>query len=326
MSTRLYIGSGVTMTTENSGIKEAVVALDPLMQGVLTIALAFIMLAVSLGLKASDFDFIKKHPQSILIGLLTQLIGLPLLTLGLIYLITPTPGIALGMLVVACCPGGNVSNLLTRISGGDVAYSVALTMASSVFAVAVLPFAILFWTGLYTPTADLLREIQIDRIRFVVATSITLLIPLIVGLLTAHNKPALAERLSKLFIPLAIGILVALIVGGIATNLHLIIDYGTETLPIVIAHNAAAFLLGAIVGITALKGHNKTRALTFEVGIQNTGLGLLIVLSQLGGIGSAAIIVGSWSIWHLFAGFLLANSFRFFDKSHGRAQQAARSK
>jgi len=283
------------------------------MQGVLTAALAIIMFAVSLGLKPRDFSFIRSHPMSVFIGTITQLIGLPLLTLSLIYIISPNPGIALGMLVVACCPGGNVSNLLTRMSGGDTAYSVALTMVSSVFAAIVLPFAILFWTGLYEPAAALLQDIHIDRPKFIITTSITLIVPLAIGLFLAHRKPPLAQFLSRYLMPLAVLILSSLIIIGTITNKHLIFDYGTETLPIVILHNALAFLLGALTGRFALKDTKKMRALTFEVGIQNTGLGLLIVLSQLGGIGSAAIIVGSWSIWHLLAGFILANVFKLFD-------------
>ncbi|MEX0298684.1 MAG: bile acid:sodium symporter family protein [Kordiimonas sp.] len=293
------------------------------MQGVLSIALAFIMFAVALGLRPSDFTFVRTHTRSVIIGTVVQLAGLPVLTLGLISAIEPSPGIALGMLVVACCPGGNVSNLLTRISKGNAAYSVALTLISSIFAVALLPFAILFWTGLYSPTANLLEEINIDRVRFILATSVTLLIPLTAGLFTAHYRPQLAAKLGRIFMPIAIGILIILIVVGVSTNKHLILDYGTETLPLVIIHNALAFTLGALIGYAFLKDRLKARALTFEVGIQNTGLGLLIVLSQLGGIGSAAIIVASWSIWHLFAGFLLATLFRALNKSN--EQQTAAS-
>ncbi len=309
----------------NDTIKDAVVAMDPAMQGVLSIALAFIMFAVALGLRPSDFSFVRTHTRSVLIGTITQLVGLPILTLALITAVTPSPGIALGMLVVACCPGGNISNLLTRISKGDAAYSVALTMISSIFAVALLPFAILFWTGLYGPTASLLEEINIDRVRFILATSITLLIPLAAGLSTAHYHPELAAKLGRIFMPVAIGILIILIIVGVTTNKHLILNYGTETLPLVIIHNALAFTLGALVGYIFLKDQWKARALTFEVGIQNTGLGLLIVLSQLGGIGSAAIIVASWSIWHLFAGFILATLFRTLNKSN-KQQAAASSK
>lgn len=303
-----------------SGIQEVAITLDPFVQRILGISLAFTMLSVALGLKPADFAFVRSHPRTVLIGSIIQLIALPLMTLGIVWVFEPSPGIALGMLIVASCPGGNVSNLLTRIAKGDTAYSVSLTLVSSIFSGIALPFAILFWTGLYTPTADLLDSIELDRVAFVLTTTATLVLPLAIGLVTAHVKPELADKLHKRFLPVAVAILVALIITGLASNINLIKGYGLTILPIVILHNAAAFLLGNFSGRLLLEA-NKARALTFEVGIQNTGLGLLIVLAQFGGVGSAAVIVGTWSIWHIFAGFVLANSFRFFDKKH--AQQAA---
>jgi len=280
----------------------------------LGISLGFTMLTVALGLKAADFSFIRTHPRSVLFGTVIQLLALPVMTFALIWILSPPPGIALGMLIIASCPGGSVSNLLTRIARGDAAYSVSLTMISSVFAGLFLPFTILFWTSLYPPTTALLNEIELDRGKFIVSTMITLVLPLFAGLWTAHKHPVLANRLNRMFLPVAITILVTLIITGIITNRSLLIDYATTIFPIVILHNGLAFLLGYLGGKWVLDT-NKAHALTFEVGIQNTGLGLIIVLAQFGGIGSAAVIVGTWSIWHIFAGFLLANIFRHLAKN-----------
>ncbi|UTW58278.1 bile acid:sodium symporter family protein [Kordiimonas sp. SCSIO 12603] len=311
------------MLENADAIQDAVIKMDPSVQKLLSVSLAFTMLTVALGLKPEDFRFIKEHPQSVVIGSLAQLLALPVVTLGLIYLITPEAGIALGMLIAAACPGGTISNLLTRIAGGDAAYSVSLTMVSSIFSTAALPFAILFWTGLYGPTSTLLDTINIDRVEFIIGTSITLLIPLALGLTISHHKPALAAKMNRYFLPVAIGILVFLIVSGLVNNSDLILKYGSTIYPIVIGHNALAFLVGFSIGKFTLKSVRKVRALTFEVGIQNTGLGLLIVLTQMGGVGSTALIVGTWSIWHLFAGFLLASSFRLSDRINAAKHQAA---
>jgi len=285
----------------------------------LSLSLAFTMLTVALGLKPANFEFIRTHPRSILYGTAVQLLGLPLMTFGLILLIRPSPGIALGMLIVASCPGGNISNLLTRVGRGNAAYSVSLTMVSSIFAAVLLPFAILFWTSLYGPTATLLKEIELDRVGFLVATAITLVIPLAMGLWLAHFHPKTAEHLNRYFLPVAIVILIALITIGIFNNRELLAKFGTTILPYVVLHNGLAYLLGYLAGRIYLD-HTKARALTFEVGIQNTGLGLIIVLAQFGGTGSAAIIVGTWSLWHIFAGFLLANLFRWRDKKAAQPQ------
>jgi len=300
-----------------AGIQEAVITVDPFVRRMLSVSLGFTMLSVALGLKPSDFQFVRSHPRVILIGTLAQLVALPLMTLALILLIEPTPGIALGMVIIASCPGGNVSNLLTRIAHGDTAYSVSLTMVSSIFVGIFLPFAIIFWTGLYTPTAELLDKIEIDRVEFITSTTIVLLGPLSMGLLIVHYRPTLADKLNKLFLPVAVGILILLVSIGIITNTDLISRYLTSMFPIIIGYNALAFMMGYIIGKLFLPP-KKARALTFEVGIQNTGLGLIIVLGQFGGIGSASVIVGGWSIWHMIAGLIIANMFRLFDKTRAR--------
>ncbi|TNE62556.1 MAG: hypothetical protein EP335_12010 [Alphaproteobacteria bacterium] len=300
-----------------TGINDAVVAMESGTQLGLTIALAFMMFSVALGLRTSDFGFLKTHPRSMAVGLLAQIVGLPLVTLALILLLNPAPGIALGMLVVACCPGGNVSNLYTRLSGGNTAYSVALTTCSSLFSAAALPLAILFWTGLYGPTRDLVKTIDVDRAAFIAQTSTTLLLPLLAGIAVAHFMPALARRLLKICLPLAVLLLLALVVVGITRNMDLLADFGATILPIVILHNAAAFLTGSLTGRLFLNNRAKARALTFEVGIQNSGLGLLIILSQFKGLGSAALILATWSVWHLIGGFVLTGFLRIKDAQDG---------
>lgn len=294
-------------------VAEPVITLNPTVQSLLAVSLAFIMLTVALGLKTNDFTFIRTNPLSVIVGMAAQLIGLPLLTLGLTTWLTPDPQIALGMMVVACCPGGNMSNLLTRLAHGDTAYSVSLTMLSSIFAVSVLPFAILFWTGLYGPTSVLLDEINIDRQHFIITTTLTLMLPLMAGLWLAHAKPETALRLNKAFMPFAVGILILVIIAGLAGNFDLFLDYGAKVMPLVILHNSLAFILGGMVGILFLKHAKRTRTLSFEVGIQNSGLGLLIILTQMGSVSGAAIIVGAWGVWHLIAGFALVGTLRLID-------------
>lgn len=301
---------------ETSAINDAVITLDPATQLGLALSLAFTMFTVALGLKTADFAFVRAHPRSILAGLMAQIIGLPLMTLALLYIFDPMAGIALGMLVVACCPGGNVSNLFTRLSRGNVAYSVALTTCSSIFSAMFLPFAILFWTGLYGPTRDLVETIQLDRISFIINTSVTLLIPLALGIFLAHARPQLAEKLQGYCLPIAVLIILIIVVVGLSTNASLLRDFGATIMPFVILHNATAFAVGGIVGRTALKTVPARRALAFEIGIQNSGLGLLIMLSQFGGLGSGAMIIATWGIWHFVSGFALTAVFRTAHKFH----------
>lgn len=295
------------------------IAVDPITQLVLSVSLAFTMLTVALSLRPADFEFVRSHPTSMLVGFTAQIVALPLVTLLLIKGLFLPAGMALGMIIVACCPGGAMSNLITKIAGGDSAYSVSLTMLSSVFSALMLPLAILFWVSLHGPANALIDDINIDRAAFVQNTMVILVIPLALGLLVSWKRPALAVVLHTRFMPVSLLILVGLIVSGLITNFDVVASHGMQILPLVVLHNGVAFLTGGIIGRLFLADTRKARALVFEVGIQNAGLGLIIVMTQLGGLGEAAILVGSWSIWHLVGGFSLAALYRKFRPLQMRA-------
>ncbi|MEQ8433483.1 MAG: bile acid:sodium symporter family protein [Oceanicaulis sp.] len=280
---------------------------------ILPIILAMIMFSVALNLRPGDFAFIKGQPARFAGAAAAQMLALPLMTMGLIHLIDPMPSIALGMIVVACCPGGNVSNFFTHLARGDTALSVALTGTSSIAAALITPVSILYWTSLYGPTAAIVDEIALSPVPFVVQTTLILAIPLILGMAFALRFPEIARRVRPVLMACALIGILALVLGGIASNLALFTATASFVLVIVVVHNAAAFLTGAAAG--RLLGFNgpRRRALTFEVGLQNTGLGLVILLGQFEGLGGAAAVVGLWSIWHLFAGLGLAGAFRLYD-------------
>ena len=288
--------------------------IDPVIQLLLAASLAFTMLTVAVGLRPQDFQFVRAHPTSIFIGFCAQIIALPLVTLFLIKALSVSPGLALGMIIVAACPGGAMSNLITKIAGADAAYSVSLTMLSSVFSALLLPIAILFWISFHGPANGLIDQINIDRTGFVLRTTFILVVPLGAGLILSHFNPALAASLHRKFMPVSVLILFGLIVAGLASNSDVLMSHGAQLIPLVVLHNTVAFITGGIIGYVFLKDRRKSRALVFEVGIQNAGLGLIIVMAELGGVGEAALLVGTWGIWHLIGGFTLANLFRYFDK------------
>ncbi len=302
------------MSDAATAASAASIAVDPATQLLLSASLAFTMLTVALGIRPNDFRFVRTHPTSIFVGFCAQVIALPIITLLMIKSLAVPAGMSLGMIIVACCPGGAMSNLITKIGGGDAAYSVSLTMVSSVFSAVMLPIAILFWVSMHGPASALIDDIDIDRADFIRNTTIILVIPLAVGLWFSWSRPALATVLHARFMPVSLLILLALIVAGLMTNSDVIATHSTRILPLVVLHNGVAFLTGGLVGYLLLKDRKKSRALVFEVGIQNAGLGLIIVMAELGGNGEAALMVGTWSIWHLIGGFGLATFFRFFDK------------
>ena len=289
-------------------------SINPLIQLLLAASLAFTMLTVAVGLRMQDFQFVRTHPTSIFIGFCAQVIALPMVTLLLIKALSVSPGLALGMIIVAACPGGAMSNLITKIAGADAAYSVSLTMLSSIFSALLLPVAILFWISFHAPANGLIEQINIDRTGFILRTTVILVAPLAAGLALSHFRPALSARLHNIFMPVSVLILFGLIVAGLAANSDILVSHGAQLIPLVVLHNTVAFITGGIIGYILLKDHRKSRALIFEVGIQNAGLGLIIVMAELGGIGEAALLIGTWGIWHLIGGFTLASLFQYFDR------------
>jgi len=290
------------------------IVLDPLGQAGVALALMLVMFGVALGLRVQDFRILADKPSLYLGGVLAQIVLLPLVTFGLILLISPPPSIALGMIVVACCPGGSVSNLLTYLSRGDIAVSVALTATSSMLAALLTPASTLFWPKAYEPTAELLVSLDVNPWLFIGQTTLLLAIPLAAGMIVAAKMPAFAERIRKRTTVAGAAVLGATIVYGIAYFYPILWPAVGLLASITILHNTAAFATGAAVGMVLTKESSIRRALTFEVGIQNAGLALIILLAQLKGVGGAAAIAAVWGVWDLIAGGLLAFSYNYFDR------------
>lgn len=283
-------------------------------EAALAFILALMMFAVALGLRAEHFRFFKENPKVYLSGVIAQLLGLPLLTLLLCFLIKPQPSIALGMILVACCPGGNVSNILALFGRANTALSVSLTATSSIAAAFLTPISILFWCSLYPPTDNLLTEINLNVPQFLLQTLIILALPLTIGMGLAKLAPTMAAKLQKPLAAIAALGLIAIIITACLKYVPVFLAMGMTILWIVILHNGLAFLMGHIAGVITKADIRSRRALTFEVGIQNSGLGIVILLTQLGGLGGAGAIAGLWGTWHIIAGLVLVAVFQWSDK------------
>ena len=279
----------------------------------MAIVLAIMMFAVALGLKPSSFAFFKTHPKVYLTGVIAQILGLPLLTLIICYVVNPHPSVALGMILIACCPGGNTSNLIALFARANTALSVSLTATSAVFAAIVTPVSILFWSSLYPPTRTLLSEINIDVVAFLTQTLIILALPLLLGMLLRHFAPKLAEKIQTPLAVLSGLALLAIILIASSRLFPVFIALGAGIFALVIFHNAFAFGLGYLSARLIKADTPSRRTLTIEVGIQNSGLGIVILLTQLGGVGGAGAVAGLWGVWHLIAGTTLAFLWRWKD-------------
>lgn len=275
-------------------------------QAGLAVILGFIMFSVALGLSAADFRRVARRPGVVVYGVVLQIIALPALTWLVARALAPAPSVALGMMVVAACPGGSMSNLLTVTARGDAALSVSLTAVSSVLATVTTPLNIVLWASLHPDTSALIRTIGLDRGAFLLQTALLLAVPLAAGMLVSARAPTLARKLHKPCHRLSLAALGLFIVAAVAGHRAHLPAFAVVILPVVIAHNALAIGLGhlgaRVAGLPAIA----RRAFAFEIGIQNAGLGLVLVLGHFPGLGGAALVTAGWGIWHLISGLLLA--------------------
>ncbi len=300
-------------------LDQLTIMLEPSALVMLSAAIIIMIFAIALGLKTEHFSFLRTDPKLFWGGLAAQMIGLPAMTIALLTVLAPSPSIALGMIVVAACPGGNVSNFMTWNAHGDTAYSVSLTAGSSVIAAFWTPTAILFWSSLYAPTAELLETIHFNRVSFVAQTTLMLAAPLALGMLMAHHSPALADKIRKPLGMIGGAMLAFVIISGVMDFWHVIVAGWLLIIVPVSLHNASAFAVGAGVGRLLGASAPRRRTLTFEVGIQNAGLAVVLLLGQLQGLGGAAAIAAVWGIWHFFSGGAMIAFFRYLDWRKAKA-------
>jgi len=279
----------------------------------LSVSLAVMMFAVALSLKLEHFRFFKENPKVYFTGVISQIIFLPALTVILCYLTNPHPSVALGMILISCCPGGNVSNLLSMFGRANTALSISLTATSSLAAAFITPLSIIFWCGLYSPTQNLLSEITFDKLNFLFNTFLILALPLLIGVSLLYLFPKFAKKIYNSVSLISAICSLLIIVFAFIEYFEVFLQIGISIIVLIIVHNTLAFLLGYISGLTINASKASARSLTFEIGIQNSGLGIVILLTQLDGIGGAGIVAGLWGIWHIIAGLILVGFFRWKD-------------
>lgn len=276
----------------------------------LNLALALIMFGVALDLKWEDFRYLVKNPKAFFLGIFSQFLLLPFLTWVLISLIQPPPSVALGMFLVAACPGGNVSNFLTSLARGNTALSVSLTAFSTVISIVSTPLNFALWAGFYQPTSILLREISLDITDVFFTVAIILGIPLILGILTRQKFSNFADKASKILKPLSILIFAAFVGLAFAGNFDIFIQYISLIFLWVLAHNFLALSAGFLTGMLGRLPVPDVKTLTIETGIQNSGLGLVLIFTYFDGLGGMAIITALWGIWHLISGMAIASLWK----------------
>ena len=272
----------------------------------LNVVLGFLMFGIALDTRVADFKRVARMPLAMAVGIAAQFIVLPALTFGLTLLLKPAPSIALGMILVACCPPGNVSNILTHRAGGNVALSVSMTAISNLISIVVMPLNFAFWGGIHPTASALLKTIALNPGEMVLHIIAIVGLPFVLGLSIAHFLPALTGKVKKPVRILSFMCLIGFIAAAIAGNWRYFLDYVGLVLLAVALHDALAFATGyACASATRLAEYDR-RAVSFEVGIRNAGLGLVLIFSFFGGLGGMAVVAGVWGFWDIIAGLMLA--------------------
>ena len=185
---------------------------------IINAAIGFMMLGVALELRIKDFKRIIASPKAPALGLVAQFLLLPAFTFLLVLIIKPYPSIALGMMLVAACPGGNLSNIVTYLSQGNTAVSISMTAISTVAAIFMTPLNISFWGSMNPATAALMKQVSLNPADVFVTVFLILGIPLILGMTLGHYYPALADKVKKPFKIFSLVFFIIIVCGALAAN------------------------------------------------------------------------------------------------------------
>jgi BASS family bile acid:Na+ symporter len=273
---------------------------------ILNIAIAIIMFGVALGISIDDFKRLLKKPKILIVGILSQFILLPAFTFIAILIIEPHPSFALGMMMIAACPGGNVSNFFSKMAGGNAALSVSLTAFATLICIFMTPINLQFWGGLYEPTNQILKTVSLNPIDLFKLVAIILGIPLFFGMLVKYYHSEMAEKIEKVLKPLSMLVFIALIFIAFSQNLEVFIKHIHHVILLVIFHNIFAYILGFYTAKSFGLKNQDIKTIAMETGIQNGGLGLLLIFGFFEGLGGMALLAAFWGIWDVFSGIILA--------------------
>ena len=282
--------------------------------GLLNFCLGFIMFGVALNLKKSNFSNLLNNKKAVLTGLTSQFILLPAFTFLVVLIIKPHSGLALGMILVAACPGGNVSNFYSMVGKGNVALSVTLTAIATVAAAFTTPFNFSFWGGLLPETSELIQSIGLSFTDMFKTVSLILVLPLFLGLIVSSKIPRIASLIERPVKIISFLILMAFIVVATIDNLDVFKNYIHYVVALVLLHNLMALGIGYFTGKLFRNSEQDCRTISIETGIQNGGLALVLVFNFFDGNGPMALLAAWWGVWDIFSGYIIASIFAYRSK------------
>jgi len=290
---------------------------------IVNIILAFVMFGVALGIKPQTFKDVFTNPKSVILGIVSQWVVLPAATFVIVLALNPliTPMIALGMILVASCPGGNISNFISSLSRGNIELSVSMTAITTAFAPVITPINFFLWGSLYSQMISMHSDIPRLVIPFFPMLEQILLLlglPIVLGLIFARYFPNATKKITKPAQVLSILLFIGMVVVSFSQNFQIFLDNIFYVFFIVLLHNGVALGSGYMVGRLGRTSVADRRSLTIETGIQNSGLGLILLFNPAifppeiwhGHYGGMLFITAWWGIWHIVSGLTVAYFFR----------------
>lgn len=282
------------------------IAFSPQSLVLLNFLLAFVMFGIALEVRWQDFKNLAQNPRPVIAGVISQFLLLPALTFLVVTIIEPLPSIALGMILVAACPGGNISNFISHLSGANAALSVSLTGVATILSLFFTPFNLQLWAGLYEPTAQILKTIALSPQQIFKTVALILILPLIAGMAVQYRYSKVVNKIAPTFKILSVLIFMGFVLVAFIKNVEVFTTYIHAVFFLVLLHNALAFITGYLAGSSARLSLRNRRTIAVETGIQNSGLALLLIFSYFEGLGGMALTAAWWGVWHLVSGLVLA--------------------
>ena len=262
--------------------------------------LGVIMFGMGLTLSPKDFKIVLSRPKDILIGCLAQFTIMPLLAWMLTIAFSLPKELALGVILVGCCPGGTASNVITYLAKGDLALSVGMTACSTLLAPLLTPFLVWLMAG---------TMVYVDTVGMLLSIVYVVIAPIIVGLLCQHFLPRLTKQITP-YLPAFSSLTIAFVVGIVVShNADRVLLGGMIVILVVMLHNLLGLSLGFLIGRLLRLEKPKCVALSIEVGMQNSGLASSLANMHFAAYPLATIPGAIFSVWHNISGALAAKLF-----------------
>ena len=262
--------------------------------------LGVIMFGMGLTLSPKDFRIVLSRLKDILLGCLAQFTVMPLLALALTWAFSLPKELALGVILVGCCPGGTASNVITYLAKGDLALSVGMTATSTLLAPILTPFLVWLLAG---------TMVEVDTVGMLLSIVYVVIAPIVAGLLCQHFLPRLTKGVVP-YLPACSSVTIAVVVGIIVShNADRLLVGGLLVVVVVMLHNVCGLAIGYLLGRLLALPDAKRRAISIEVGMQNSGLASSLATLHFAAYPLATIPGAIFSVWHNISGALVARLY-----------------